>query len=156
MPTAYLICGKICSGKSYLARTLAREKNAVILSADEITTLFGADLGDQHDAVSRRVRQYLFQKAAEIIACGVSVILDWGFWSREMRGEAAAYFAARAIPTQWHYLDIADETWQARIDHRNAHLGQADYYVDAGLKQKCLTLFEKPDRQEIDVWHDIP
>lgn len=149
----YLICGKICSGKSFLARDLAQKKQAVILSVDEITTLFAADLGAEHDAVARRVREYLCRKAREILACGASVILDWGFWTRELRSEVRA--ALEGLPTEWHYLDISDELWTRRIRKRNGHPGPADYYVDDGLKEKCRALFEPPERNEIDVWHVV-
>ena len=89
MAEVLLICGKICSGKSYLARQLAAEKNAVILSVDEITrSLFPEGLGDRHDVLAARVRAYLLKKAGEIAACGTDVILDWGFWTRSMRQEA--------------------------------------------------------------------
>ena len=40
MAAVHLICGKICVGKSTFAHTLANEKSAVILSCDEIMTLF--------------------------------------------------------------------------------------------------------------------
>ena len=37
MGKVYLICGKICSGKSYYAKSLKEKYNAVILSTDEVT-----------------------------------------------------------------------------------------------------------------------
>lgn len=155
MGNVYLICGKICAGKSTYAKKLAEEKSAVILSADEVTTLFARDLGDRHDEIALRVRQYLMEKAAQIARCGCSVILDWGFWTGEMRRDADAFFRSRGIDPIWHYLDISDALWAERIARRNLHPGQADYVVDDGLRQKCLQLFEPPQRDEIDVWHTV-
>ena len=37
MAKVILICGKICSGKSYYARKLKEKEHAVILSRDEMT-----------------------------------------------------------------------------------------------------------------------
>ena len=37
MAEVIMMCGRICSGKSTYAKRLSREKNAVILSVDEIT-----------------------------------------------------------------------------------------------------------------------
>lgn len=153
MARIILICGKICSGKTRYAREIAREENAVVLNADEVTTLFADDLKERHDAVSRRVRDYLCRKACEIAGCGVNVILDWGFWTRAMRAEVNDVFRAQGLPTEWHYLDIPDALWEQCIRARNACPGPADYRVDEGLKQKCLALFEPPERSEIDVWH---
>lgn len=152
MAEIHLICGKICAGKSVYAKALAEETGGVILSADEVTTLFAADLGPRHDEVSRRVRDYLCQKAAQIASWGVCVILDWGFWTKEMRRDTAAFFRRQGLPCVWHYLDISDAVWEERIRSRNARPGPADYTVDEGLKEKCLRLFEAPAPEEIDRW----
>ena len=47
MAKIYLMCGKLCSGKSTRAEQLRREHRAVLLSVDEITlALFGQDAGE--------------------------------------------------------------------------------------------------------------
>ena len=154
MAEVLLICGKICSGKSYLSRQLVTEKQAVILSVDEITrTLFPEGLGDRHDEFTALVRAYLLKKAGEIVRAGSNVIIDWGFWTRAMRGEAREALAG--VPCKWYYLDIPDDRWAENIRRRNEHAndpGSLDYFVDEGLKEKCLSLFEAPTEDEIDVW----
>ena len=97
----------------------------------------------------------LLQKAAEIVSSGTNVILDWGFWQKAERAKTAAYFARKAIPTAWHYLDIGQAQWQERIARRNAVPGPSDYYVDEGLLQKCVRLFEAPDAEEARTWHIV-
>ena len=156
MATVSLICGKICSGKSTFAKTLAREKNAVILSCDEIMTLFPQPEGDEaYAAVSEKVKTCLLRKAADIAACGLNVILDWGFWHKAERAETAAFFAEKNIPFFWYYLDISDARWRENIDRRNAHPGPSDYFVDEGLLQKCIRCFEVPDGEETSQWQII-
>ena len=148
-----LICGKICCGKSTFARKLANEKNAVILSCDEIMTLFPEPEGDEaYAAVYRKVYACLLKKAAEITACGANVILDWGFWPKAERQETAAFFARQGIPAQWYFLDVPETEWRERIARRNATPGASDYFVDEGLRQKCLRLFEAPDAEETRDW----
>jgi len=156
MAAVHLICGKICAGKSTFARALANEKSAVILSCDEIMTLFPEPAGDEaYAAVSAKVKAYLLQKTAEIVGSGTDVILDWGFWQKAERAETAAYFAQKAIPTAWYYLDIDQVQWQERIARRNAAPGPADYYVDEGLLQKCVRRFEAPDAEETRTWRIV-
>ena len=156
MAAVHLICGKICAGKSTFARTLAREKNAVILSCDEIMTLFPQPEGDEaYAAVSAGVKAFLLRKAAETVACGANVILDWGFWRKADRAETSAYFAVKAISFQWYYLDIQDARWWENIALRNAAPGPSDYFVDEGLLQKCVRCFEAPDAEEARDWHVI-
>ncbi|MBR3106082.1 MAG: ATP-binding protein [Clostridia bacterium] len=156
MAAVYLICGKICSGKSTLAKSLAREKSAVILSCDEIMTLFPQPDGDEaYAAVSEKVKSLLLRKAADIIACGANVILDWGFWYKAERAEIAAFFAEKRVPFSWYYLDISDARLRENIACRNAHPGPSDYFVDEGLLQKCLSRFQSPDAEEARSWQVI-
>lgn len=155
MADVHLICGKICAGKSTYAHALAKEKNAVILSVDEITTLLSEDLGERHDEIARRIRLYLMDKAAQIAACGCPVILDWGFWTKDMRRETDGYLRERGISPVWHYLAVSDKVWAERIEKRNGCRGAADYFVDEGLREKCLRLFEPPRPEEIQVWRAV-
>ena len=158
MGKVILICGKICSGKTYYAKLLKEKENAVILSTDEVThDLTDNAQGEGYDAFAKRVNGYLMKKAAELAAVGCNIILDWGFWTKENRREAEDYFSVRGIATQWHYIDIDDETWHRNIEARNARvlagLGGSDFYVDDGLKNKVLSLFEVPGREEYQVHH---
>lgn len=156
MPKVYLMCGRICSGKSTHAAALRRQHRAVVLSVDEIMlALFGQDTGDIHDTYVARAERWLYEKSLEIIESGISVILDWGFWTKRERDEARAFYAAHGVAYEFHYIDISPAEWQRRLQKRNrAVLAQetSAYYVDAGLTEKFDALFEVPDRAEIDVW----
>ena len=153
----YLICGKICSGKSYYVNKLKEDIGAVVLSCDELTSdLFDNNLGDKHDAMMVRVHRYLHKKASEIALAGCSVILDWGFWGRADRKHAKEYYVNQNIPVEFHYIDISDADWQKNIDTRNRAVSNGettDYALDEGLLHKLLSLFEEPTRDEIDVWY---
>lgn len=157
MHKVILICGKICSGKTRYCRQLQAQQSAVLLSCDEIeSTIFHHSLGENHDTVAVDIQRYLHQKAVEIVSAGCDVILDWGFWRHAEREAVTAYYKKSAIPVEWHYVAISDAAWQQNIAARNeaalAHT-TTDYYVDAGLLQKINTLFEPPERSEIDVWY---
>ena len=152
-----MICGKICSGKSYYVKQIQKESHAVVLSCDELTAdLFHNNLGAHHDMMMERVQKYLHKKAADIAASGCPVILEWGFWKRADRIAATEYYREKGIPVEWHYIDIADADWQRNIESRNAAVAAGtttDYAMDEGLLRKLLSLFEAPTREEIDVWH---
>ena len=156
---AYLICGNICTGKTYYANQLSASKNAVILSCDEIENdLFQKNLGSAHDEMAERIHSYLFKKATEIIQHGTNVTLDWGFWRKADRETASNYFKSRNIIYEWHYMDTSPEQRSINIETRNQAVKKRncpDYYVDSGLLEKCNSLFEPPNREEIDVWHEI-
>lgn len=159
MNKVILICGKICSGKSYYANQLKSKENAVILGTDEVTyDLFKNNLGDKHDKMGIRINRYLMKKAVEIVKAGCSVILDWGFWRSKQRKEVTEYFNANNINVEWHYIDVDDNTYQKNIEERNRKVlngeGGSDFFVDEGLLNKVLAQFEKPDKNEIDIWYN--
>ena len=157
MAKVMLICGKIASGKSVYAEMLKKSENAVLLSVDELVlSALGNDLGDRHDEITDRIQAYFFEKSLEIIAAGTNVLLDWGFWTKEKRRAARAFYESRGIGCEFHYIDTPHDVWLKNIELRNAAVlsGRSDaYFVDEGLMIKLQSLFETPQREEIDVGH---
>ena len=155
MAKVILICGKICSGKSTYAEQLRVLNNAVLLSTDEITlALFGQHCGDKHDDYVERTQNYLFNKSLELIEVGINVILDWGFWLKEERDYAREFYNSRNIPCEFHYINISDETWKARLKKRNSAILAKEtnaYFIDDNLAGKFASIFEVPSKDEIDV-----
>ena len=154
-PKVYLMCGKICSGKSTHAEELRKEHKAVVLSVDEITlALFGQDAGEKHDDYVARAEAYLYRKSLDIVESGISVILDWGFWTKEERDYARRFYGSRSIPYEFHYIDVDDAEWYRRLEKRNAAISRHEldaYYVDEGLAAKFAAIFEKPEPGEIEI-----
>ena len=154
MPKVMMMCGKLCSGKSTRAEQLRKENGAVILSVDEIMlALFGPDAGEKHDEYVTRIQSWLFRKSLEILDSGVNVVLDWGFWTRQLRESAVRFYAGKGIDYEFHYIAVDDEEWHRRIERRNQAVldGRSDaYYVDEGLAAKFQSVFEPPDPEETD------
>lgn len=156
MAQAILLCGKICSGKTTYARELRRNRSrSMVLSCDELMlTMFPEGAGEHHDMLSERARQYLFDLSLELLASGVDVILDWGFWTREWRRKARAFYAEHGIDCELHYVDAPREVWLAHIQSRNEAVRsgtETAYFVDEALLAKLESRFEPPEQHEIDV-----
>ena len=154
-----MVCGKICSGKSTYAEKLRTKDNAVLLSVDEIMlTVFGKNAGEKHDEYVRKIKKYLLKKIPEFINAGISVILDWGFWTRQERDFTKKFCQVHNIKCEVHYIYISDELWKQRISNRNnmVSAGKSDaYFIDGGLAEKFISMFEAPDRDEIDILVNI-
>ena len=155
MTKVYLICGKICCGKTTYAQKICNENNAVLLSVDEITlALFGQHCGEKHDEYVERTEKYLLNKSLELIENNINVVLDWGFWTKAERETAKEFYKPRNIVCELHYIDISDEVWKSRLHKRNnAVLANetSAYYVDDNLAAKFASIFEVPSEDEIDV-----
>lgn len=156
MAKAFLICGKICCGKSTYAERLRMENKAVLLSVDEIMlAVFGPYTGEKHDEYAEKIQNYLFRKSVDIIKSGIDVILDWGFWSRAKRFAAREFYIVRDIECEFYYIDVSDEVWKERIVHRNESVLKGEnvaYIIDKNLAAKFTSLFEPPSESEIDIW----
>lgn len=150
-----LICGKICSGKSTYSAKLKVNRNAVIMSCDEIMTdMFDKQLGDKHEEVVCKVKKYIYNKSLEVAKAGTNVIIDSGLWTKVERKTAKEFFNNQGIETELHYIKVDDETWNKHIESRNDAVEKGrsnDYYVDENLKKKVSSIFEEPDETEVDV-----
>ena len=152
MAKIMLLCGRIASGKSRLADALRVQESAVVLSCDELMLTLRA-AGD-FDALAGRAKDYLCTLAQRLVRMDVSVILDFGFWSRAERRAVSERLAG--LPVEWHYVDVSPADWRRNIADRNraAAEGRTDAYpVDEGLLAKMEASFEPPDPDEIHVWH---
>lgn len=152
------ICGKIGCGKTYYANRIKEQEHAVILSTDEVTyDLTNNQQGEGYDEFARKVNLYLRKKAVEIVNAGCTVILDWGFWTKENRKEIKRYGENNGVLVEMHYIDIDDKTWYENIEKRNNEVisgnGGSSFYVDEGLLNKVSSLFEIPEKEEIDIWY---
>ena len=151
-----MTCGKPCSGKTTYAKAYREQHNAVLLSADELMlSLFGNDAGEKHDEYVEKIKAYLLRKSVELVPCGVNVVLDWGLWTKAERSAVREFYHRNGISCEIHYLDIDDETWRKRIMARNTAIfaGKSDdYYVDDALVAKFESIFEEPDKNEVDFW----
>ena len=162
----FIVCGKICAGKSTYTKKLIKEKKAVNLSVDEITlALFGSHCGQMHDTYCERTQNYLFNKSLQLVKTGINVILDWGFWQKKERDFAKQFFKNHNIQTELHYIDVSYEKWQQNLEKRNARILQeeaqknpkefsvpSDYFIDQNIAAKFHSLFEVPTPDEVDVW----
>ena len=156
MAKVILVGGKLCCGKTTYALRIRTAENGVLLSCDELTlALFHGELGTEHDLIVGRAKKYLYDKSLELLSCGVSVILDWGFWTAAERRYAKSFYAERGIPCELHWLDVDDADWERRIEKRNEAVAEGTtnaYAVDAGLAAKFALVFQPPRQDEIDVF----
>jgi predicted kinase len=152
-PTLHLMCGLPCSGKTTAARQIEVERSALRLTPDEwIARLYGADVtGEALDAARDPVEGVLWELAARVLALGVDVILDFGFWSRAEREE----FRLRAGPlgarSEVHFTDVSAAELLRRLAERNAGLRPGTFWIDKVRLQEWHELFEPPSTEELQA-----
>ena len=141
MGKVIIVCGKICSGKSYYSKSIKDSLNAVIISPDEATyELIDNEQGEFYNIFSERLNKYLTKKVGEIAQAGANVIFERGLWTREDRKNIREYYKNNGIECELHYVCVDTKTWQRNIEERNKKIdegkGGSDFYLDEGLLKK--------------------
>ena len=151
--TVSLIIGKLCSGKTTFAVSLAAEHSGILLSCDELMrALHPVDAGFDYESELEKVKHYLLRLAVRLASAGTEPVLDWGFWNREERNRISVFLDDAGIPYRWYCLMPSDQEWAERISRRNAGLAEStgdDYPADEGLLRKCLEKYQEPTEEEI-------
>ncbi len=160
MGKVILICGKICSGKSYYSKIIKESLNAVVISPDEATyELINNEQGEFYNVFSERLNKYLTRKAGEIAQAGANVIFERGLWSHRDRKEIREYYKNNGVDCEIHYVCADDETWKQNIAERNKRVkegnSESDFYVDEGLMKKIESFWEEPTKEEYDVLYKV-
>src|SRR5688500_17975761 len=87
MATLFLICGLPGAGKPTLAKHLEHARPALRLSPDEWIAALLADASDRAelDRLRSPIESIQWEIAKRVLALGIDVVLEWGFWSRDER-----------------------------------------------------------------------
>lgn len=146
----HLMCGKIASGKSTLATTLAEQHAAILISEDRwLAALYPDEIHSVADYVrcARRIRQVLQPLVIKLLGSGVSVVLDVPANTRADREWLRALADGAQVPHCLHYLAIDDDTCRARLRARNA-TGDHDFAATDAEFDLITSHFQAPNEQE--------
>ena len=157
-PVAHLVHGYLGAGKTTVAKRLAIELGAVRYSPDEwMVKLYGDDPpADRFAEYLTRVFDVINTQWPSILACGVDVILDFGFWTRESRDSARRRAAEVNAATTLYWVRCAEEVARARCNARNQDL-QGSLYIADNTFEVLKGRFEplEPDEQFVLVNTDL-
>ena len=129
MPTLHLLCGKIASGKSTLAKTLVAEHAAILLSEDTwLAQLYPGEILSIADYLrcAQRIRGVLGPLVINLLESGVNVVLDFPANTLANREWLLGLAQAAKVPHRLHYLELDDATCRARLHARNVR-GDHDF-----------------------------
>lgn len=149
-PALILLCGLPGSGKTTLARHLAQAVPAVRLCPDE--WMAGLSLDPYDEQARDRLEQCLSSHAQELLALGRSVILEYGFWSRQERDEKRLAARALGVAVELHYLTAPLAELSARLTSRTAQGAWGTVAVTPAMLDEYAGIFEAPDDDELALF----
>jgi len=152
MATLFLICGLPGSGKTTLAKQLESSHSALRLCPDEWISSLLADVTDiaELDRLRTPVESIQWEVAKRILALGINVVLENGFWSRDERASYRSQAEALGVRVELRYLNVdRDELW-ARLSRRNENLHTGTFAVREDQLDLWLSWFQPPTADELE------
>lgn len=122
-PQLHLLCGKICAGKSTLARQLSQQNGALSISEDRwLALLWPEEILTVPDYIrcSQRLHTLLAEHLQQVLSLGLPVVLDVPLNTPARRAWAKDLAERAGVVARLHYLDIGDEQCKQRLVRRNA------------------------------------
>jgi predicted kinase len=141
------MCGKIASGKSTLAQSLAEEHGALVLSEDQwLSQLYPEQIRTVADYLrcARQIRGVLGPLVIDVLAAGVSVVLDFPANTVADRQWLRGLADSARVPHCLHYLDVDDDTCRVRLHARNA-LAEHEFAASDAEFDLITRHFQAPD-----------
>ena len=141
------------SGKTTQAKRLEEELGALRLTPDEWhIALFGQDFpGDNHDERHARVERLMWSVAERALRLGVSVILDFGFWSRAERDGLRRQAMRMGAGFKIHYMDVPLDELVRRVESRNERTEQEkSFRITRDDLVQWSEVFQPPTSEELE------
>ncbi len=147
MPTLVVLVGLPAAGKTTVARRLAVAHRALGFTPDEwMIPLFGeSEAGGKRDVLEAR----LITVALDALRLGVSVVLDFGCWTRAER-LALRWLAEHADAAfDSVYVEVDRTTQLARMAERWEHAPESTFPLTADDLDRFEGHFEVPEEDEL-------
>lgn len=153
--TLYFFCGKMGAGKTTHSKSLATEKNAILISEDEwLSRLFPNQIENFEDyhLYAARLRPLVEAHVTNILKTGTDVVLDFAANTERQRNWFRDLCNAAQAKGQLIYVKASDETCLAQLAKRRVEQPERARFDNASVFEEVSSYFQEPDDQEgIDI-----
>jgi predicted kinase len=157
MNRIFALCGKIGSGKSYVADIISNEYNGIIFSIDKIMLkLYGEiDGRELFEERYKLCKEMIYETSEKILEnTDGGIIFDFGFWKKIDRINLKERFKKYKII--FVYTKINDNIRWERIKRRNEENRIDNYKFDKETFDFLSGLFEEfGEEEEYILYEDI-
>ena len=145
-PRLIVVCGLPGSGKTTFSKALENRLGAVRFSADDWMDALSIDLYDEERRGKIEALQWKFGR--ELLALGLTVIIEWGTWGRSERDTLRLGARALGAAVELHYLTAPADVLLDRIQRR----GQEKPPIERDSLARWLEIFQAPAPEEMALF----
>jgi len=140
------VCGLPGSGKTTLAKVLESRLRAVRFSPDEWMDALSLNLWDEERRARIEALQWRF--AQELLAQGLTVIIEWGTWGRSERDTLRLGARALGAAVELHYVSAPADVLFARIQRRDIEKPP----IEPDAMSRWFEIFQVPTPEEMALF----
>ena len=137
-----IVCGLPGSGKTTHAKLLADKLRAVRFAPDEWMDALSIGLYDEKRRATVETLQW--KLGQELLAHGLTIIIEWGTWGRSERDRLRLGARALGAAVELHYLSAPVEVLFERIQRRGAESPP----IDRDALLEWSRAFQEPTSEE--------
>lgn len=151
-PTLHFLCGKLASGKTTLARQIARDIPAVLIIEDEWLSKLSSEMistFQDYLKYSARFREVLGPHIKNLLHYGVSVVFDFAGNTPRDRQWVRSLVESTGANHVLHYVVASDAVCLAQLKHRNETKPEGRYWATTTPTEfKEVTKYFVPPAEE--------
>ena len=148
-PRLIIVCGLPGSGKTTHAKRLQSTLGAIRFSPDEWMDALALDLYDE--AKRAKIEALQWQLGQELLALGLTVIIEWGTWGRSERDTLRLRARALGAAVELHYLSAPVDVLFDRIQRR----GMENPPIERDALSRWFELFQVPTPEEMALFDKL-
>lgn len=148
-PRLIIVCGLPGSGKTAHAKLLEGSLRAIRLSPDEWMDALSLDLWDE--ARREKIEALQWQFGQQLLALGLTVIIEWGTWAKSERDTLRLGARALGAAVELHYLSAPVDVLFDRIQRR----GLENPPIERDQLLRWVETFQVPTPEEIALFDEL-
>jgi len=143
-----IVCGLPGSGKTTCAKALEAKLRAVRFCPDDWMESLSIDI--YNEEARGKVEALQWKLAQELLALGLTVIIEWGTWGRSERDALRLRARELGAAVELHYLFAPPYVLFERIQHR----GLENPPIEREALLRWYTQFEAPTPEETGLFDE--
>lgn len=147
-PRLIIVCGLPGSGKTTAALALENRLSAVRLSPDDWMDALSIDLYDEDKRAKIEALQWTL--AQQLLALGLTVIIEWGTWARSERDTLRLAARALGAAVELHYLSAPPDVLFGRTQNR----GRENPPLERDAILRWFDIFQPPTPEEMALFDE--